>query len=91
MTANVTPEIADAVGELRAILRSDGADVEITKWEASTGVLSLRLGLETASCAECVLPVHDLEAVALRLVNGTAPEVTRVHVADPRVEGSGQT
>ena len=68
MTIDLTP--------VRDILRLDGGDVELlTADEAS---VHLRLLLESAECADCVMPKAVLEDVAAKLL-GVA-----VRIDDPR-------
>ena len=60
----------------RDLLRADGADLELIS-EQPDGI-TVRLVLESAACAECVLPAPMLEQVASHLLG------TRVRVEDPR-------
>lgn len=51
---------------VRELLQLDGGDVELVAEEA--GSVRLRLLLESAACAECVLPKPMLEDVASKLL-----------------------
>lgn len=68
MTLDLTP--------VREILQADGSDVELVGMEG--GVARLRLIVEDAACAECVLPRAMLEDVATKLLGVT------VRIDDPR-------
>jgi hypothetical protein len=72
----------EAVAGLRALVAADGGDVLIT----DTGDDSVRLALilETAECAECVMPRQFLEQVALDMMKPTLPGLDRVDIDDPR-------
>lgn len=61
---------------VRDLVALDGGDVELVS--ESTAGIELRLLLEDASCADCVMPRAILEDVAGRLL-GVA-----VHIQDPR-------
>jgi hypothetical protein len=61
---------------VRDILNADGGDVELVSFE--NGTAHLRLLLESAECADCVLPKPMLEDVATKLL-GVA-----VTIDDPR-------
>lgn len=69
-------------------LGPDGASVRVLGWDAAAGTLSLRLELESAECAECVLPRPMLDRLLLDALRAHAPEVDAVSVEDPR-EGRG--
>lgn len=68
MTIDLTP--------VRELLQLDGGDVELLTSDATS--VHLRLILESAECAECVLPRPILEDVAAKLL-GVA-----VRIDDPR-------
>lgn len=61
---------------VRDILQADGGDIELVSFEGGTA--QLRLILETAECAECVLPKPILEDVAAKLLG------VKVTIDDPR-------
>lgn len=61
---------------VRELLQLDGGDVELVAEDG--GTLHLRLLLESAECAECVLPKPMLEDVATKLLGVT------VVLDDPR-------
>lgn len=61
---------------VRDILQADGGDIELVSFDGGTA--ELRLVLETAECAECVLPKPMLEDVAAKLLG------VKVKIDDPR-------
>jgi hypothetical protein len=78
-----------AVDELRVNLQADGADLVIEEWDDAAATLRLRLLVDAAGCAECVLPKHDLEQVALYQIAARLPGVRRVEIDDPRLGPAG--
>lgn len=76
--ATITP----ALDEARALVQADGGDMELVGIDGST--ISLRLVLEGASCAECVMPREFLEQIVLDMVKKAAPAVDTVTIDDPR-------
>lgn len=77
-----TATVDTALEPVRAILRADGADIELV--EVTGDHAHLRLLLVDAGCAECVLPRALLEGVALQLMQPAAPDLAGVTIADPR-------
>jgi hypothetical protein len=61
---------------VRDILQADGGDVELVTFDGTRA--QLKLVLETAECAECVLPRPMLEDVATKLLG------VQVTIDDPR-------
>ena len=80
-----------AVDELRTNLQPDGADLVAERWVPETGTLHLRLLVDAAGCAECVLPKEDLEQVALYQMATRFPAVRQVEIADPRTDLEGSS
>jgi hypothetical protein len=75
------------VDKIRMMVRADGADFAVREVTGTVGhitALRLDLRLESANCAECVLPAHALEAVCLSVLSGELPELTAVQIEDPR-------
>ena len=68
MTIDLTP--------VRDLITLDGGDVELL--DEDDGVAHLRLVLEDASCADCVMPRAVLEDVATKLLGRP------VRIDDPR-------
>jgi hypothetical protein len=73
-----------ALAAVRELLGPDGADVEPAGWEPDHGRLRLRLVLESAECAECVLPRPMLDRVLLDTIRSHAAAVRELDVDDPR-------
>jgi hypothetical protein len=67
---------------VREVLQSDGGDIELVGVEGGTA--RLRLILETAGCAECVLPRPMLETIALQMMQPLVPGLSAVAIDDPR-------
>jgi Fe-S cluster biogenesis protein NfuA len=74
VTAGLTP--------VREVLQSDGGDIELVGVDGDTA--RLRLVLETAGCAECVLPRPMLETIALQMMQPLVPGLSAVAIDDPR-------
>lgn len=74
----------EGLDSVRVFLGPDGADVTATAWNASAGRLALRLELEGAECAECVIPQPMLGELILAAVQEHAPDVRELDLDDPR-------
>jgi hypothetical protein len=74
----------DGLSAVRELLGPDGADVEPTGWDATTGTLAVRLVLDSAECAECVVPRPMLDTLLLNALRAHAPEVHTLDLDDPR-------
>lgn len=86
MDASRVSLLDDAIRPVRDILQADGADVEVLGWDDD--VLALRLRLDEASCAECVLPRASLEQTMLAMLRSSLPSVRAVRLTDPREPGT---
>ncbi len=75
-------EVAAALEDVREIIAADGGDIVLESVDAGTA--RLRLILDSAECRECVMPRSFLEQVALDTMRQTVPELTAVHIDDPR-------
>ena len=85
-------EVRSALAEVAALVQADGGDIELTSLDAVTGSVALRLRLEAANCAECVLPRAMLEGVATGMLQRSVPGITGVSIDDPRERpGYGET
>jgi len=71
-----------ALSGVRDLVGADGGEILV----ASTGEDSVRLTLvlETAECAECVMPRQFLETVALDMMRPSIPGLASVVIDDPR-------
>ena len=74
--------IESALDDVRALLRADGGDLELVG--TSEGTVHLRLLLEDASCADCVLPKPLLTDVVRDALVKRGAGVTSVDIDDPR-------
>jgi Fe-S cluster biogenesis protein NfuA len=81
MTIDTT--ILDAALEgPRALVQADGGDLELTGVAGTT--IELRLIVESAECAECVMPRQFLEQITLDMVRKDLPAVDAIRIDDPR-------
>ncbi len=67
-----------------ALLGPDGARVAVGGWDGDSGCLSLRLELESAECAACVVPRPMLDTLLLDALRGHAPAIRVIVLDDPR-------
>ena len=77
-------EVRSAVVEVAGLVQTDGGDIEFVSLDSGTGTVALRLKLESANCAECVLPKAMLESLATGIVQRTLPGITGISIDDPR-------
>lgn len=70
--------------EIRSILSADGGDVEFVSYDAAGATMELRLLLQDANCAECVLPRQMLETMGLQMVQAHVAGLRELHIIDPR-------
>ena len=75
-------DLLPALGDLRQALQADGADMEVEGLEA--GVATIRLVLGPEACLDCIMPKDVLEKILLSSIRKSTPDVTRVHLIDPR-------
>ena len=75
-------EAEAALAGVRALVAADGGDILVASTTAES--VSLTLVLETAECAECVMPRQFLETVALDMMQPTLPALRAVVIDDPR-------
>lgn len=73
---------AAALAGVRELVAADGGDIVIAS--VNDDELHLTLVLETAECAECVMPRPFLETVALDMLGAQLPGLSKVIVDDPR-------
>ena len=71
-----------ALAPVRDLIEADGGRVELVGTTADT--VQIRLVLDTAECAECVMPKPFLETVALDLLASALPGLAAVEIDDPR-------
>ena len=73
---------AAALAPVRDLIEADGGRVELVGTTADS--VQIRLVLDTAECAECVMPKPFLETVALDLLAPALPGLAAVEIDDPR-------
>ncbi len=78
------PGLDAGLRAVAALLGPDGARVAVLSWEAGDGTLSLRLDLDSADCAACVVPRPLLDTLLLDSLRRHAPAVRAVQLDDPR-------
>ena len=78
------PGVDTGLSAVRELLGHDGADVEVTRWDDATGTLGLRLVLDSAECAECVVPRPLLDTLMLDTLRAHAPAIHSLDLEDPR-------
>jgi Fe-S cluster biogenesis protein NfuA len=79
-----TGAVDEAVDEMGALLRSDGADLTLVEANPKTARIELRLELEGAECAECVLPPDLLERMISEALSRRVPGEFELVLHDPR-------
>ena len=77
-----TEAVTAGLAPVRAVLQSDGGDIALVGVDGDTA--RLRLVLDTAGCAECVLPRPMLETIALQMMQPLVPGLSAVAIDDPR-------
>ena len=75
-------EAEAALAGVRELVAADGGDIVVASTTADA--VHLTLVLETAECAECVMPRQFLETVALDMMQPGLTGLTRVVIDDPR-------
>ncbi|HLP28370.1 MAG TPA: NifU family protein [Candidatus Didemnitutus sp.] len=75
MTESLRQRIEDALVEVRPFLAVDNGDIEIVRYEESTGVLELRF---LGACKTCSMSAMTLRAGIERAIRMHLPEIRRV-------------
>ncbi len=79
----IDPSTAEtALAPVRELIEADGGSVELVATTADS--ISIRLVLDPAECAECVMPKPFLQTVALDMLSGDIPALNTVEIEDPR-------
>ena len=81
--------VDEAVDEMGALLRSDGADLTLVEANPKTARIELRLELEGAECAECVLPADLLEQMISETLSRRIRGEFELVLHDPRRDEAG--
>ena len=71
-----------ALEAVRDLVAADGGDLRMV--DVGPDSTRLELVLETAECAECVMPRAFLETVALDMMKPALPALRSVTIHDPR-------
>jgi hypothetical protein len=74
-----------SLGELRAVLAADGADLILAATDAAAGSVTLRLVLDGSDCADCVVPAPLIADIAQAAFDKSGAGVSTVVVDDPRL------
>jgi Fe-S cluster biogenesis protein NfuA len=77
-------DVRSALVDVAGLVQADGGDLELVSLDVGTGAVALRLLLESASCAECVLPRTMLEGIATGMLQRSLQAITHVSIDDPR-------
>jgi Fe-S cluster biogenesis protein NfuA len=80
---DLTAAVRSALHAAQSLVEADGSTFELLEVSAE-GVVRLRLDIEDASCADCVMPAELLEATVAKLLRATVPSVSTVDILDPR-------
>ena len=75
-----------ALADARALVRSDGADLELVEASPGAARIVLRLELGTADCAtgSCVMPGAVLQPLIAEAIARHLPEELELRIIDPR-------
>ncbi len=80
-----TDGVAEAVEEMGAILRLDGADLVLVAADAATDRIEVALELGGVDCEDCVMPPELLEQMIADAVRKRVRGEFELVVRDPRV------
>lgn len=76
--------VREALAEPTQILRADGADLELIDVDDALDRVTLRLRVDGANCAECILPPDQLHEMISTTVQRVLRNEVEVVVHDPR-------
>jgi hypothetical protein len=76
--------VGAAVEELGAVLRLDGADLHLVDADPKTARIEVRLELEDADCADCIMPPELLEQMIGDAISRRVRGEFELIVRDPR-------
>jgi Fe-S cluster biogenesis protein NfuA len=80
-----TEGVAEAVEEMGAILRLDGADLRLVAADPATDRIEVALELGGVDCEDCVMPPELLEQMIADAVRTRVRGEFELVVRDPRV------
>jgi hypothetical protein len=72
----------EALAPVRDLVSADGGDIVVAS--TTDDAVRLTLVLDTAECAECVMPRPFLETVAFDMMSPALPGLAAVEIEDPR-------
>ena len=78
--------VGEAVEEMSAILRLDGAALHLVDANPKTLRVEVRLEMEDANCEECVMPPEMLEQMIGDAISRRVPGEFELVLRDPRRE-----
>ncbi len=78
-------DVAEAVEEMGALLRLDGADLRLVDADPKTDRIEIALELEGVDCEECVMPPALLEQMISDAVSRCVRGEFELVLRDPRV------
>lgn len=83
-----TEAVDAALGEARALVRSDGADLHLVEANEKAARIVLRLDVSDASCATgtCVMPGEILRPLIAEALGRHLPGEFELQLIDPRRE-----
>lgn len=84
MTSAEPDGLPAGLAAVDGFLGPDGASVTVDGWDHAAGRLDLRLVLESAECAACVVPRPMLDTLLLDTLRRHAPAVRVITLVDPR-------
>lgn len=84
-----TDAVRAALEEPTRVLRADGADLVLVDVEPALDRVTLRLELEGASCADCVLPPGQLRETITATLQRELRTELEIRLHDPRTESAG--
>ena len=73
-----------AVADVAALLRLDGADLELVSADPRIDRVDVRLVLDRVECLDCVLPPDQLRSTIEQALHARAPGEYDLRVDDPR-------
>ncbi|WP_433602305.1 UGSC family (seleno)protein [Nocardia sp. CA-135953] len=80
-------EIAEAAARLREAVSGGGVDFKLVRVDLRRRQVEFQLDLESAECADCVLPADALQKMADSALKRSHPGNYAVLIDDPRAEG----
>jgi Fe-S cluster biogenesis protein NfuA len=76
--------VRQVLDEASALVQADGGVLELLSVDAGSGAVALRLAIESADCADCILPGPLLTDLVGTMLRRSISGVGRVTIDDPR-------